>query len=353
MSLDTPGSNMTVTLPFDVGGWALDRNSLNGPGVDAVHVWAFPIDGSPGTFVGIAAYGGTRADVAAIYGSNFTNSGFGLHVRQLQAGTYQLTAFAHNSRTGSFNDARSSTITVQEPGQIQIDSLNNGDNVRSPFRVSGWAIDITAASGTGVDAVHVWAYPQQGGSPTFVGVATLGGARTDIGAMFGSQFANAGFDLSGATLPDGAYKIVAYRHRASTGQFDQTVVRNITVNTPAPLAMAIDAVISQTNKPLYVQGWALDSRSPIGSGVDVVHVWAFPVGPGSPVFVGILSVGTGPDRPDIGQIYGARFHVAGFAGSPSGGIGAALSPGTYNVTVFAHSIATGKFDQALSVRITR
>jgi len=67
----------------------------------------------------------------------------------------------------------------------------------------------------------------------------------------------------------------------------------------------------------------------------------------------MLTVGSGPDRPDIGQIYGARFHVAGFAGSPTGGIGAALSPGTYNVTVFAHSIATGKFDQAMSVRITR
>jgi len=352
MSLDTPGSNMTMTVPFDVGGWALDRNSMNGTGVDAVHVWAFPTDGSPGTFVGIATYGGTRADVGGIYGSKFTNSGFGLHVRQLQAGRYQLTAFAHNSRTGTFNDARNTTITIQEPAQIQIDSLSNGATVRSPFRVSGWAIDITAPTGTGVDAVHVWAYPQQGGSPMFVGIATLGGVRNDIGALFGSQFTNAGFDLP-AALADGSYKIVAYRHRASTGQFDQIVVRNITVNTPAPLAMAIDAVISQPNKPLYVQGWALDSRSPIGSGVDVVHVWAFPVGPGSPVFVGMLTVGSGPDRPDIGQIYGSRFHVAGFAGSPTGGIGAALSPGTYNVTVFAHSIATGKFDQAMSVRITR
>jgi hypothetical protein len=217
--------------------------------------------------------------------------------------------------------------------------------------VAGWAIDIHAAVGTGVDAVHVWAFPQSG-APIFVGVATLGGARPDLGALFGAQFSNSGFEVTGS-LPDSAYTIVAYRHRASTGQFDQLAVRTITVRTPSTMAMAVDAVTSVKNKPLTVQGWALDGRSSIGSGVDLVHVWAFPVGPGSPVFVGILAVGTGPDRPDVAQIYGARFHAAGFAGTPSGGIGAALSPGTYNVTVFAHSIATGKFDQAMSVRITR
>jgi len=233
MSLDTPASNTTVTLPFDVTGWAIDRGSSSGPGVDGVHIWAFPTDGSPGIFVGAATYGGARGDVAGVYGPAFTNSGFSLRVRQLPPGTYQLTASAHNTRLGVFNDSRAATVTVQEQPQIQIDSLNNGDTVRSPFRVSGWAIDIGAKSGIGVDTVHIWAYPLQGGLPTFVGVAWVGGARPDIGALFGSQFTNAGFDLTG-TLPAGMYQIVAYRHETATGQFDQTAVRTITIGTPAP-----------------------------------------------------------------------------------------------------------------------
>src|SRR6185369_8452687 len=45
------------------------------------------------------------------------------------------------------------------------------------FNVSGWAIDTGAPAGGGVDAVHVWAFPQNGGAPVFVGVASYGGAR--------------------------------------------------------------------------------------------------------------------------------------------------------------------------------
>jgi hypothetical protein len=233
MSLDKPISSTTVTLPFDIGGWAIDRNSSNGTGVDGVQVWAFPTDGSAGIFVGTATYGGARGDVAGVYGPGFTNSGFSLRVRQLPRGTYQLTASAHNSQLGVFNDSRTATVTVEDPTQIHIDSPSNGGTVGSTFRVSGWAIDIRADAGTGIDAVHVWAFPMRGGDPTFLGVASIGGARPDIAALFGSQFTNAGFDLTG-TLPDGWYLIAAYGHKASTGQFDLADLKQITVNSPAP-----------------------------------------------------------------------------------------------------------------------
>ena len=49
--------------------------------------------------------------------------------------------------------------------------------VVQPFVVAGWAIDLAAWSGTGVDAVHVWAYPTpgSGATPIFLGVADPGG----------------------------------------------------------------------------------------------------------------------------------------------------------------------------------
>ena len=51
-----------------------------------------------------------------------------------------------------------------------------------PFTVAGWTIDTSASSGTGMDAVHVWAVPR-GGTPVFLGAATMGVPRSDIAAM--------------------------------------------------------------------------------------------------------------------------------------------------------------------------
>jgi hypothetical protein len=35
----------------------------------------------------------------------------------------------------------------------------NHATVGQPFTIAGWAIDLAAASGTGVNTVHIWAYP--------------------------------------------------------------------------------------------------------------------------------------------------------------------------------------------------
>ena len=48
-----------------------------------------------------------------------------------------------------------------------------------PLEVRGWAVDGSATSGTGVDAVHVWAYPAAG-NPVFLGAATYGLSRPDV-----------------------------------------------------------------------------------------------------------------------------------------------------------------------------
>ena len=48
-------------------------------GVDAVHVWAFPVVNGvvgAGQFVAAATLGGSRPDVAAAFGAQFANAGF-------------------------------------------------------------------------------------------------------------------------------------------------------------------------------------------------------------------------------------------------------------------------------------
>jgi hypothetical protein len=84
--------------------------------------------------------------------------------------------------------------------------------------VAGWAIEVGAATGTGVDAVHVWAYPSSGGAPLLVGVASYGAARPDVGAIFGSRYTPSGFDVTGS-LPAGTYTIVAFAHSTTTNSF--------------------------------------------------------------------------------------------------------------------------------------
>ena len=72
--------------------------------------------------------------------------------------------------------------------QVAIDTPRSQQDVGQPFVLAGWAADLDAATGTGIDTLHVWAYPLAGGAPVFLGTPTLGGARPDVAAIHGDQF---------------------------------------------------------------------------------------------------------------------------------------------------------------------
>ena len=109
--IDRPAAG-NVGTTFTVAGWAVDpAGAGSGPGVDVVHVWAYPSTGAPPVFVGQAAYGGARPDVAAYLGPSFTNCGYGL-TASLPPGTYMLVVFARSVGTGQFR-SQTVPITVQ------------------------------------------------------------------------------------------------------------------------------------------------------------------------------------------------------------------------------------------------
>jgi hypothetical protein len=115
--IDTPVADARVTGPFLLAGWAIDADAVVGSGVSTVHVWAYPVDcaGRPGcgpVFVGGAAYGGARRDVAAALGDRFGASGYGLIVEGLPPGHYDLAVFAWSSALGSFAPAKTVRVTV-------------------------------------------------------------------------------------------------------------------------------------------------------------------------------------------------------------------------------------------------
>jgi len=109
-----------------------------------------------------------------------------------------------------------------------VDAPAQNQTLSQVIVVGGWAVDTAAASGAGVDAIHVWAYPTSGAAPVFVGAGTVGGARPDIGAWLGPQFGHAGFTVTG-TLAPGTYTLVVFAHSAVTGTFNNVQVITIRV----------------------------------------------------------------------------------------------------------------------------
>jgi hypothetical protein len=106
-----------VSGSFLLAGWAADLGSTVDSGVDAVHVWAYPVNAAgqwdAPSFLGAAVYGGARPDVAAVYGDRFRDSGYGLTVRGLAPGTYDLALFAYSTTTRSFAPAKLVRVTVK------------------------------------------------------------------------------------------------------------------------------------------------------------------------------------------------------------------------------------------------
>jgi hypothetical protein len=112
--------------------------------------------------------------------------------------------------------------------QAAIDTPQAGATAGA-FTIAGWAIDLAATAGTGVDAVHVWAHPVTGASPIFLGAASYGEGRPDIGALFGAQFTGASFSLPVAGLAPGTYDVVVYPHSTVAGDFRGAQVVRVTV----------------------------------------------------------------------------------------------------------------------------
>jgi hypothetical protein len=111
--IDTPRPQQEVAQPFVIAGWATDLDSSFDVGVDAVHVWAYPLRGGDPIFIGAAAIGGARPDVAAVYGDRFGRSGYGIRLQGLEPGNYDIAVFAYSTIRGGFVPAKVVRVTVR------------------------------------------------------------------------------------------------------------------------------------------------------------------------------------------------------------------------------------------------
>jgi hypothetical protein len=105
-----PGTDATGAI---VAGWAADLDSPDGTGIHTIHAWAYPRNGGPAIFIGEAAYGGARPDVAATFGDRFRDAGYGLRIDGLPAGTYDLALFPWSAAKGGWLPAKLVPITIK------------------------------------------------------------------------------------------------------------------------------------------------------------------------------------------------------------------------------------------------
>jgi hypothetical protein len=111
--------------------------------------------------------------------------------------------------------------------------------------------------------------------------------------------------------------------------------------------VVIDTPRSQQDveQPFVLAGWSADLSATQGTGVATLHVWAYPLSGGPPVFLGATSYGS--TRPDVAAVHGERFAGSGFELHVQG-----LPHGNYDLALFAWSTVTGGFVPAKVVRAT-
>jgi hypothetical protein len=355
MLIETPGTGATVAPGFLVAGYAFDPEAVSGSGVDGVVVYAFHDFGSgePAILLGLATYGITREDVGRAFGSGFTGSGFQLATAGLGDGNYRIFAFAHNVATGMYSAYVFVDVTVTGVRALVIEAPAASASVMSSFEIDGWAIDSGAASGTGVDAIHLYLSPiGRAEPPIFLGAATYGLPRADIASAYGSRFTNSGFRLTAGGVRPGSYLLSAFAYSTATGSFSITSTRWFTVDATMAMSIDVPSAGAAIDAPAFgVMGWAIDRAAANDSGVDTLHVYGFH-NPGSgepPIFLGVAR--TGVDRGDVAAIYGAQFGKSGYELIVDRSA-AGLAPGEYDIVVWAHSSVCNAFEAVKVVRVT-
>jgi hypothetical protein len=241
---------------------------------------------------------------------------------------------------------------TQPNTQMSLDIPVTGSSARGRVTVAGWAIDLNASSGTGVDAVHVHAFRVgAAGTPLFLGAATPM-SRPDVASAFGSRFGNGGFMMS-APLPPGTYDIAAYAHSTVSGTFTAVRAARVTVLAEAgDPYMWVDTptheqAVGRWPTTFTLAGWAIDRASPSGPAIDGVHLWAYPVAGGSPFWLGECALGI--PRPDVAAAFGPQFLNSGFYRAV--GIPDSVPSGAYDIVVWAHSAIAGSFTNWFVVRV--
>ena len=104
-----------------------------------------------------------------------------------------------------------------------------GASLALPFEIRGWAADLASAAGTGVRQVRVWAElgTRARGAPVSVTSVRYGIARSDVAAVYGSQFRPSGFAADVSSLAPGRYRMFVGCLGSLSDQFEASLALTI------------------------------------------------------------------------------------------------------------------------------
>jgi hypothetical protein len=190
----------------------------------------------------------------------------------------------------------SGLLNVLAGPAMGIDVPASGAAAGQPLVVRGWAVDTAVTSGSGIDAVHVYATPA-GGAPVFLGAADYGTSRPDVAQTYGAQFTLSGFSLRAPmVLAAGAYTITAHGHSTATGTFNVSQAISVTLKAPVAPVGTVDTPADNATVAgeLGVTGWAVDE-----AGIRDVSIYRSPLPSEGPdlIVIGqaVFSRGARPD----------------------------------------------------------
>ncbi|CAN5543653.1 hypothetical protein BH23ACI1_BH23ACI1_26770 [soil metagenome] len=344
VALDAPVHGTQVSPAFNVAGWAIDRSATSGTGVDQIHVYAYPNPGSgqTGISLGTATYGHARGDVGNIYGAQFTNSGFSMHVSSLTPGTtYQIAVFARSTVTNRFMLSRTAVVTLVQPGETPdptpqpMPNPNPGpEPTPNPNPSPGPGPGPTPPPGPTPDTrlvlnrAAMYFGVRSGGNGVKSGPQTLGVSFTGGSAAWTASSSVDWLELTPAsgvgagtitiTIKSGSYPMGPARPGAIT--ITASGVANSPISVPVTLTIlnsgaspigVVDTPVNHTTGvtgAIAVTGWALDDI-----GIKEVSIWRDPVAgefssaPNGKIFVG-RAVPVDGARPDVAATYAQPFN---------------------------------------------
>ncbi|MHB1375906.1 MAG: N-acetylmuramoyl-L-alanine amidase [Candidatus Humimicrobiaceae bacterium] len=309
INIDTPSNNQVVGGALVLQGWAVDRSATATAGITAIHVYDGPANGAA-NFIGQAAYGIARPDVAASLGKgNLTPCGFSLSIdtSKLSKGAHVLHIYANNEAVGwrystvAVNVVNDGSVSQSQSGTqasvtsttvantaanteggyassgskrvlINIDSPKNNDNINGIFKIEGWALETSAQDSTGITAVDIYDGPANG-QANLISHATYGIARPDVANSLGGRagFINCGFiaDIDASRLSAGPHNIYVYANNSFLGW--QYAVVKINIGGTGTTSQAATTT-SQTVKVAGISSTNTQNTSNTGSGKVLINI---------------------------------------------------------------------------------
>ncbi|NCC33361.1 MAG: hypothetical protein EOM24_15285, partial [Chloroflexia bacterium] len=216
-----------TSAEYGCGGYAI------GPHVH----FSLELNGQGVAFHGIDVGGWTVASGGAEYKGTMT---------RIRDGAVRSASIYLTANNSIYNDG---TIGSGTPPEMAIDNPGNGVSVNRDIVISGWAMHRAAASGTGVDTIHIY-FDGPAGSGAHGVAATYGTRRDDLAAAYGERFRYAGFEfvINSAQLSLGQHTLYVYARSTVTGEWQlQTrtfTVANIPPNVPTHATPANGATLT-------------------------------------------------------------------------------------------------------------